>query len=489
MAYKSILDKLLKDSTYFTILWAILVVLKINPMISQFVSPLFYFLIIYGTAIIMYDIFNEKKAFRNKYVTIIFIFLFLLGLSTIVNYKNGFVGNIKKLVTTIIQFMVIGRISLKTSKEKIKSQMRMVDIVIILGITLASIISIYMFLKGINGSYIVNKSSVNLDGDLYFYGTSHGNRMVGIFSNPNSVGAFCAIAILCAIINVKFFPNKPKVTVLYCLGIIINLVSVALSNSRGALLALLCSIFTIIFLKLLIIFHKDQNIFIRLIKSFFSTVILVTLIYGVVNITGKYVRKAPYFFNKDREEIVLDTNRENISSEADITKNSSGRVLIWKIGLNTAKKNLLFGVGEENLYERLLENVKDGNKPAGLMAGLHNVYLETLVAYGVPALISLILIIAKVLIDCIRKMKEMLYRNKCLYSYIVYILGMLIFFITNNMFESIMLYRSNLATFMFIFYLGKIMYLVQYEENGATNNIIYKNVERVLKLIKPEKAK
>lgn len=471
MKIKNILAKIIGTSTYFTILWALLVILKISPFIGQYVSPLFYFLIIYGACIIAYDIFIERKIINKKYFILIWVFLFFVGLSTIANYNNGFIENVKILIVATIQFIAIGYINMKGSKDEIKSKVYIVNVILITGVTIASIVSIYLFLKGISGTYTVYLNSINPEGDIYYYGiaTIHDNRLVGIFANPNSVGAYCAIAILCCFVNLSLIPNRIKLMVPYLLSILINLVSIALSDSRGALLALLCSIFTIIFFKLMYLFRKDGNVFVKFSKSFVVSLISIMLVYGVVNVSGQVMRKIPSFLNEEREEIALDSSRQAISNEVDIVRSSNGRILIWELGLKTVKKHPIFGVGKARLYESLLENLEGGRIPPGMKAGMHNIFMETLVSYGIPAFISLILVIFSAIVDCLKKIKAV-YCHKSLYNYIVNLLGMLILLIANNMFESIMLYRSNLATFAFIFYLGITIYFQQYNSDNTASN-------------------
>lgn len=485
--YKNKLVDHIKNPTYFLILWAVLVLLKLNPMIRQYTSPLFYLLTIYGIFIIIYDIFKEKNVLKNKYTTLIFMFLFFIGLSTIVNYKNGFVENVKILAITAIHFMVMARVNLNDSRDEIISRMRIINTVTVIFVTIISIISIYLFIRGINGYYTIYISDVDLEEKIYYYGMSHGNRLVGIFTNPNSVGAYCAIAVLCAIINLSLKYNNLKTKVLYYLSIVINFISISLSDSRGALLALLCSLFTIIFFKLLFLFRKDQHIIARLAKRFIPAMISIILIYGFLNIMEQQIRKVPSFFSDTKKEIVLEQERQKISSETDIVKSSNGRFLIWEIGLNTAKKNPIFGVGKARLYDSVAENWKGGSVPSAIKSGLHNIFIETLVAYGAPALILILLIIGSISLDTLKKITQPSI-DKYSYSLILYPFGMMVFFVVNNMFESIMLYRVNLATFIFTLYLGMLMYLIQYNNRESSINIIYRFVLKLENYLKSSLA-
>lgn len=485
--YKNKLINHIKNPTYFLVLWAVLVLLKLSPIVRQYTSPLFYLLIIYGMFIIFYDIFKEKKVLKNKYTTLIFLFLFFIGLSTLVNYDNGFAENAKTLALIVMHFAIMARANLDESRDEIVSRMHLINAVIVIFVTIASIISIYLFIRGIKGHYTIYIGDADLEESIYYYGTSHHNRLVGIFTNPNSVGAYCSIAVLCAINNLNLKYNNLKTKGLYYLSIAINFISITLSDSRGALLALLCSIFTIIFFKLLFLFQKDGYVITRLAKSFIPAMISIILIYGFLNVMEQQIRKLPSFFSNTKEGIVLDRERQKISSETDIIKSSNGRFLIWEIGLNTAKKHPIFGVGKARLYDKVAENWEGGTVPSAMKSGLHNIFIETLVAYGTPTLILILLIIGSISLDSLKKMKQFLF-DKYSYSLILYALGMVVFLVVNNMFESIMLYRVNLATYIFTLYLGMLMYLIQLNNLESYTNIIYRFVIKLENYLKTSLA-
>ena len=63
----TLVGKLFGNTFYFKLLWTILVLLKINPLVSSKTSLLFQSLVVYGGLILMYDLFVNKKLFNiNK---------------------------------------------------------------------------------------------------------------------------------------------------------------------------------------------------------------------------------------------------------------------------------------------------------------------------------------------------------------------------------------------------------------------------------------
>lgn len=485
----TIADNLLKNTIYFKILWAILVILKINPPIREQTSPLFIFLIIYGIAIILYDFFTDKNGFNNKYIGIILLFITLMGISTVVNYKNGFISNMKTLVVTAIQLIAIARIDLKRSKKHVLRDIKIVNDVIIIGVTIASLISLYLFVRGINTTYTMTIFDGMEEKEfLYYYGMAYGNRLVGIFLNPNSIGAFGAVSMLCAAINLVVFTKKLLYKILYGLSIIIILACVILSNSRAALLALNICIFFIVFMMIRKSLNSKKNKVVKtLIPVVVSSICIITAITLTPVIDG-HLRKVPTFvasYSKGNiqvdapKEISLSETRLKNQESSDMVEQSSGRIILWKMGLTTAKLEPIFGVGKAQLNQIVHHNWGDRPiyKPLG-GGGLHNIFLETLVAYGFPTVLVLIIFIAKVILEFFIQLLKDESSTKKEYFLKIVILSMLIFSVCRNMFESGMLYSVDLSSFAFMLYLGYTMYFIQ-ENTTETDNIIYRLIKPI----------
>lgn len=465
----------LSRTIYFKILWAILVILKINPIVSRKTSPLFYFLLLYGAAIILYDFFTDKKALQNKYIVPIFLFFAFMGLSTIINYDKGLADNLKTFVTTAIQFMVIGRVDLKRSWKDIMNDMRIVSNVVIVGVTIVSLVSLCLLAFGINGFYELPSEDEVMEELIYYYGVGFGGRLVGIFSNPNFVGAYCSIALLCTLMNLLLSSKKPLLRISYCVSIAVNFLCIVLSGSRGALLPFYICIFFLSFLLLQFRFTNKKNTILKYLIIILISGICVVLVYGSVQIIDSHARKIPFFIDTEKEDVLFDSERiKLVGDDISLIKDSRDRITIWLIGMHTAKMKPIFGVGKAQLYEYIARNWEESVIPPGIKGGsMHNIYLETLVAYGLPTLISLILLLSLVLVDYVKVMIRIELNDKNQYLFRAFVIIILMFIMGNNMFESRMLYHSNLTSFIFVLYLGCIMYFNQYCLSEAGDNIIY----------------
>ncbi|MGB4369237.1 MAG: O-antigen ligase family protein [Caldicoprobacterales bacterium] len=488
MKNKKIIKQALGSTIYFKILWVILVVLKINPIISQKTSLLFYILLLYGAIIIIYDLLTDIEALRNKYIVPFAMFLAFMAISTLANYDKGFMSNLKTLGTTVIQFLVIGRMDLRSSHSEIIKEIKKINLVIVVPVTIISLISLYLFTMGISGFYTIKVDDMFVDELGYYYGMAYNNRLVGIFSNPNEAGAICVIAILASLINLLFSQTTKKTKSAYFVSIAINLICLSLSASRGALLSFFVALFLFIFL--ISMYRMRKRIVVRSINALLFVCICVMLQYGIIGIVNNYGPIIPAAINGIKEDVGIDVSnelstRERISLISDgdsksLLNESSGRTTLWEAGLNTAKKNMFFGVGKAKLREIVIENWHGIPLSKGIIKGsLHNIYIETLVSYGLPTFLSFLLLICWIFFDYIKKLIQF-GRNQVKYFYLgVGILTILAFNLINNIVESKMLFQVNIYSFLFILYLGYAMYFIQFDLHESNENGIYYYVKKL----------
>lgn len=462
-------------------LWAILVLLRLNPVSRQMTSTYFIFLLLYGGLILIYDLFKSQKGLNNKYLILLGLFLLFLGISTLVNYNHGLIKNIKTLITMTVELFVISRIDIKKPADVVKKEMKTINRILILGITLAMLFSLALFLGKIRGSYSLAHWEKLDEKIIYFYGVSHGNRLIGIFTNPNSLGAYAGIAILLSIINMRLKSSGVMAKVLYSLSILVNVIAIILSNSRAALLALYLSLLVIVSYGILsLVINKYK----RIRGVVFSVLISLFFIYSVNNllpVMDHQLRQLPskveqlniHYPDFDlgldaweagftEEDINLSENRLLSALSEDLSSKSSGRLTIWEMGIKTARENLLFGVGKAHLNDAVAKKYEDdASKRPYFGMGMHNIFLETLVAYGLVAVLILLTLLILIFIDFLRRI---FYSGKFDLKAMdlgVFALAMLLYGIVRNFFESDILFTVNISSFVFLLYLGYAMYFNQ----------------------------
>lgn len=473
----TLVGKLFGNTFYFKLLWTILVLLKINPLVSSKTSLLFQSLVVYGGLILMYDLFVNKKLFNinkkifsNPYILLLFLFVFFMAMSIVANYDKGFISNAKILIITIIQFCVISIMDLDRPLEKIRDELKIINGIIIGGVTIAAIISLYLFFNDINGYYIINPNDTSLDDTVYYYGMAYGNRLVGIFSNPNVTGATCGIALYSALINISLFRNRFVLNLIYTICMIFNFLCIILSASRGTLLSLCVSLFFLIFIITLIKNKKKSHIVTKIVVSILISTICVVLVFSLSDMIDRQLRKIPLLI-KGTSRVDIDSHLDEISrlfpdidEDDNLNKISSGRLRIWKIGLRTVRQKLIFGVGEAELYNEMVKNWDKNSTPFGVeKGGLHNIYLETLVAFGLITFICFMVFLTILFYNHFKNMLKIGFRsgNSIWFLFGLAVLTMLVYIAANNMVESKMLYQVRLSSHIFGLYVGYSIYFIQ----------------------------
>ena len=204
--------------------------------------------------------------------------------------------------------------------------------------------------------------------------------VTGLFNNQNYLGSWlCLVWPFCLALFIQNEKSNPKSSLIF-LFLILIAITIVLTASRAAWLSLLLSI-PIFFGR------KGTKFFIALIATIFLILIL-TLI---------------PIFGENFQNQMMDLVPQGIWSnflESTYEMNIS-RIDIWKIALDTIFKNPIFGSGSS--FPNILE-VK-----TGFWRGhTHNLPLEIMVSYGIPAAIFILTPITKLIAKsyeavCIKK--------------------------------------------------------------------------------------
>lgn len=216
-------DRFLNKSEYFIKLaYIIISILSMSSLIYSKIS------LVYKMATILVVILSCIFIYKKRYYSdeIIITTSFLIGtnlLSTIVNLKSNFIGNILEILfmTSYIYIMMMG------NKKIIKEIFKIVSY-------LVQIISFVVAIFGI-GLVVLRYNIVFSVGKiLYNYGIEDG-RFWGVI-NPNAAAIFCYVSIILAILLLL---NKSQYSKLLKINIFIQSIYFLLQQSRGALISVI----------------------------------------------------------------------------------------------------------------------------------------------------------------------------------------------------------------------------------------------------------
>ena len=252
------------------------------------------------------------------------------------------------------------------------------------------ICNIFMYLSlvlnviSIFSLYIVGKSVTYSFGYLVVYE----NRFTGVYFNPNlmAFSSFCS-AVCCHILLQKKFVLQttgkalPKAkTITAYASLVLNLAVIFLTDSNAAALIIICYIFTFICYR--VFGGKEINTAFFVKRVLFLACALAILSVGVFVSRTLFQTGATHTMNdpSSAENTFYDSDDElnEITFEHQNQNLDSGRIKLFKQGINIFKNHPILGVGKGNVQS--YGNRYNNNKMK--YSDLHNGYLTILVCSG-----------------------------------------------------------------------------------------------------------
>jgi O-antigen ligase len=134
--------------------------------------------------------------------------------------------------------------------------------------------------------------------------------------------------------------------------------------------------------------------------SFLASLFLLCLIalpgkYRIAGVILVIIGSASFIYLSPRTSLMIRNFRE---TQANITyhttESTALRILVWKVSLDIARENWLLGVGTGDAEKALLEKTQPVNKMAfEKKLNSHNQYLQCLITWGVPGIITVLLMV------------------------------------------------------------------------------------------------
>jgi O-antigen ligase len=261
---------------------------------------------------------------------------------------------------------------------------------------------------------------------LHLPGMVEGGRLFGVTISPNSLGGMCVFAVMLGAIALMVFGNTKWKKALICCSFFLNGYVLLLTKSRASQLALL------VFLAGFALYCFCTRIRLaRFIKVLVLIVLVVCLMVLVVWV----------FFSRGYSV-------EKISDGGSVfwilDKLSTGRVLLWQIGLKIVRGHVLFGISEQAVHEGLVA-LRGAD-----ISSLHNVFVDTLVHHGIFALALFLVIIGMSFYLCIKGL-----RVKGKIRDLTVMVGLLfISCLVTNLLETTILYSYFPSSYLFFICIG-----------------------------------
>lgn len=353
-----------------------------------------------GVIFILFDLVQQIKLKKFEYNPLLFVFLVIMGISSLLNYHFALTSNIKLMINEAIYLLVI----YQYGKQK-KYALKMIDYFSKILITIwTSLVFLSLLMFVTHFEYSIKLENRFHPLRLGFIE----NRLFGIFSDPNFASTICLVtSILCMMYLVQ---SKIKiVTKIFLIGsIFLNLCFIILSGSRTGLIEVLAIIFIAVFV--IVSYHSEtkvRRLWLRGVISLAAGMISVILSFFVLNLLKQSLAVVPELFGKINIPRIqdhfkknpkypdkpIDLTRKDVENTQDL---SNGRFGIWKNGFEMFKQHIIFGVGpsREGIVA-YAENYLPNSYVAKTGLSLHSFIVHTLTGTGLLGFITFFSFIGK----------------------------------------------------------------------------------------------
>lgn len=263
-----------------------------------------------GSVLVVLDFLNEKWLFKGQYCAILYLFIGIMILSSIVNIKYGYMDNLKTIVWQVIQIAIFFSAYTRIGKEKMFQFLKVYFSMVGWIWTIAVVYSLKQFV-------VLDSYSVELwEGHFRFQGFS-GRRLYGVFNDPN-FAAVTSLYVIYMFIFLAHCTKKKIIKLIYYSVSMLNVLYIILSGSRTALVCATVSvvIFLIMWLKNYFIGDKKA---VRFLKRLF---VILALIYMCVCAWWGLNKVLPYIPDIYMKNIIEKNQMEEQKvAEAQETKN------------------------------------------------------------------------------------------------------------------------------------------------------------------------
>lgn len=420
--YKVLLDKCIGIYLVFNIVYNLFGwVVPIKEVTPEALDSAVYAVMgILGALLVLADVILNRYWLKTKYCWLLYAFLCVMGISSILNISFGFMSNAKTIMWSLIQFTIFYSYCQRVEKEKLIRYTSRLCVGIAAFWLVPTLYSMLQFLR-------LNSYYTPIWGKKIKQGLVE-NRLFGVFNDPN----YAAFMSLILIIGMYFLYQQTKkqwkknVCIIYGL---IQFLYIVLSGSRTVEVGMLCTVLLFVYLQLRNKYPELKGIKVILNRCFLAF-LCVVFIFVFWEGTRTVAEQVPAGLNKiewfqeyaKESQKKFDNKKEKVESKMKSTKKSkkvlerkdgkagnvsNNRVTIWKSYLGGMQKHYIFGMSPRNSV-RVFTTENPKSYIAQTDYETHNGYLSLFVCTGIAGFLLMIIFLllqAKHMIEIIVRKK------------------------------------------------------------------------------------
>lgn len=331
-------------------------ILPVNYFIGDKINQIIYlFFAVSGVVFIILDLVGGRYQFKGKYAKILYLFIGIMIISSLINIKFGYVENLKTIVWTYIQIALFYSLYTRIEKERLEKVLKIAFIILSTIWSMAVLISFLQFVLGDTYFYKYYQNGIT---GIRNQGIFDG-RLYGIFNDPN----FASVTSVYVLIMLVYLFTKRKKkgwnTIVYIDSILLNYIFIFLSGSRTAIIALAGGMFVCIFLQIKNKLLDKKRVFVY--STIVSFVCVLLFVMGGV-LLKRESSKLPSLYQK-----YTSTSRNHIVKGEVLVKLLRGRDDVKVYWNYSYEKEILPNImsednGEEQISSKKNDKVDDNSE-------------------------------------------------------------------------------------------------------------------------------
>lgn len=410
-----------------------------KPIMSVMVG----LVLLFGAVVGVYRLFNVKHFLRLPGLIFAIAFMLSFAVSAVSNYRYGYVNNFKGFIWMGLHFCTIFACDLERPIKEYKREFHILSI-------------FYMSITGL----MTFGSVLQL---IMGYGTTEPalagmvwGRLWGVFIDPNYGSVFAVTSLLFSIYYLRIY-KKTWVRIVLPLNIIVQVIYIAYSGSRTALVTMFCCIFAyVVFIGVKKLkFGKRVNV---VISIFLAAVIAFSAVCFTVG-----TKKVPTVVIQNLQQQVslpenLVPDAENERAQ-DLEKDISNRRFdLWRSGVEIFQEKPIFGVSYFDLQAYALKEMPDlymVNNDYCKFDNTHNLLFNVLAGQG---LVGFLILVAFMVFSIAYILCHVFKEDGDHYEYLVILSISIVSAFTESMFVSDIIYVNSPSSLLFWLSLGLIFH-------------------------------
>lgn len=234
------LKQIVFNRFYFCILFMLSSLSATIPALLRFQSFNKIFLV-WGFVILLHDVLTARNCLLNRYKWMLWAMLIVYGIAAILNFRYMTISNLSAVAYLALHFLLMDQYDPQMKKEQVYKEIRILTNIFLIFTFFMAAIALGMFVIQYEHSYKAMYAGELADFTMGIY---QGQRLQGVYANPNELGAASLLAVMFSMLNVCLCKRAgQKFGWIYIVNGILSFLTLLLSLSRASQLTLLAFVF------------------------------------------------------------------------------------------------------------------------------------------------------------------------------------------------------------------------------------------------------